>query len=64
MINKIRYRIYGDTFIIKNQLKYVGCSWDDDRKCWLTPPLLFNSLKYLEIDVLAKSVGGDLLPEM
>ena len=58
-----KYKIKGNTYSIKEDLKSWGCIWDANEKCWVTPPMDKESIEYKRIDSISMAVDADLIPE-
>lgn len=55
-----RYYIEGNTYPIKDDLKAYGCTFDGDKKSWVTKSIEFNGITYKKIKSLVDAVGADM----
>ena len=59
----MRYFIIGNSYPIREDLKAWACSWDQKRKCWVTPTMEKDEIMYKRIKSICESFGLDLVPE-
>jgi len=56
------YRVYGNTYAIKEELKTYNCKWDGSRACWVTPIIEKNTEKFKRIQSIIDAVDGIMVP--
>lgn len=58
----MKYRITGNTYKIKDNLKAYGCTWEPDNKAWITPELLKNEQRFKALKSLTTVHNADMNP--
>lgn len=58
----MRYRILGNTYPFKEDLKAVGCRWNPHIKCWESGHIEKDGSIYLKLKSIATACEGDILP--
>jgi hypothetical protein len=50
------------TYKIRKELDAHKCRWDDEKKAWITQPLLTSETRFLQLKSLATAVDAEIYP--
>jgi len=56
------YKITGNTYEIKEDLKARNCKWNTIEKCWVTPSLTTDEISYKQLTSITNAVGAYMIP--